>query len=389
MSQPITKPRNLVSWDELHQRALIHDDLTESERLAAAKAILELRSILGERFFEVNHQLVGFFINRAAWPLKWAIWFAGVLGAIRRHPDFSRLIADLQNRDRYGERMMILNIVDILSTSGFTFTLDKEIQINGRPKRPDLFVMLDTAGPGLFIEVTSMGESDKQAKADEVFHAVGDAVWPAFGSLEVAGRVERVLSPRHLEEVLEKVKFTVAKALNETGFESLEIDSVIRLGVATQAKAAQLKDWAESRGLKLGEFAGPAVSISEIDRLSRALREKQEQLPPDEPNVVVIYSHLFPHSPYSEETFSALANSIEDVVYRYSHIGYLVLVFSWTGVNSKESYRFRDHLCVNRQRFDFQCQTFMLFKNRFAEKPMPANIEQQFLKAFLDQTGEL
>jgi len=30
----------------------------------------------------------------------------------------------------------------------------------------------------------------------------------------------------------------------------------------------------------------------------------------------------------------------------------------------------------------------MLFKNRFAAKPMPDELEQKFLEAFMSQTGE-
>lgn len=390
MSEPTTSlaPQKLVSWDILHQRALVHEALTESERLAAADAVMELKSILGEQLFESKHSLVGFFINRAAGPLKWAIWFAKVLTAIRQHPDFDRLVADLRKPDKFGERMTILNISDILSAAGFTFTLDKEIQINGKPKKPDLLVQLNDADPGLFIEVTTLGASEKEREANDVFRAISDTLWRSFGLLHYSGRVERILSPRHLDEVLQKVQAMVIKAHNETGFETLKIDGVICLAVATAAKAAEMENWAKSQGLQPNQFCGPRVEVSEMDRLSFKLKTEQVQLPPDRTNVVVIYTHLFQHSPNTPESFGALANAIEDAVYRHSHIGYLVLVFSWIGVNSKESYRLRDHLCINRERFGHMCQTFMLFKNRFAAKPMPSAIEEKFLEAFMSQTGK-
>jgi len=350
--------------------------------------MLELKSVLGEQLFEGLHPLVGFFINRAAGPFKWAIWFAKVLAPIRHHPDFDRLVADLRNPERYGERMTILNITDILSAAGFAFTLDKEIQINGKPKKPDLLVQLNNVDPGLFIEVTTLGASEKEREANEVFRAISDALWLSSGLFRYSGRVERILSPKHLEEVLQKVKSMAIKAQNETGFETLKIDGVICLAVATEVKAAEMGNWARAQGMKPDEFRGPPVEVSEMDRLSFKLKTEQAQLPPDKTNVVVIYTHLFQGAPNTPAAFSALANAIEDAVYRHSHIGYLVLVFSWIGGNRNESYRLRDHLCINRERFDYMCQTFMLFKNRFAAKPMPDELEQKFLEAFMSQTGE-
>jgi hypothetical protein len=145
--------------------------------------------------------------------------------------------------------------------------------------------------------------------------------------------------------------------------------------------------WAEARGLKPGEFHGPPVNVSEIDRLSFKLKTEQEQLPPTCTNVVVIYSHLFTNHPGARETFEKLAQSIEDEVYKYSHIGYLVLVFRWVGGNTNEVLRYKEHLCVNQQRFGFECASFMLFKNRFAAQPMSLRVEGNFLKGFLSQAA--
>lgn len=385
---PIPEPfelRKLVSWDELHARALSHQDLTADERMAAAASVLQLQFFLGDQVLEGRHPLVFFFLNHAAGPLKWAIWLGDFLSAIRNYPDFEQLVEDLRDPSRIGERLTILNIAEMLWRAGFTFALDKAIELNGAPKKPDLFVQLDSKDPGFFIEICALGQSEKEREANQVFHTLANPLNYSFGSFEHAGKVERVLSPKHLAEVLDKVRAAQTRVENESDFEAVVIDGVLKLAIAKKAGRVQLDNWAQAHGLQVGEFRGPSVEVSEMDRVSAKLKKEQEQLPRDRSNVVVIYPHLFLNTPYSPETFHELAHSIEDALYRHSHIGYLVLVFTWMGGNSKESYRLRDHYCINRERFDFRCETFMLFKNRFADKPLPDVVERRFLQAFLNE----
>jgi hypothetical protein len=98
-----------------------------------------------------------------------------------------------------------------------------------------------------------------------------------------------------------------------------------------------------------------------------------------------MYSHLFPYRPGTKKTFEDLAKAVEEIVYKYPHVGYLVLVFQWLGGNANEVLRHREHICINQQKFGIECSSFLLFKNRFANKPMSPRVEEQFLNAFLGQ----
>jgi hypothetical protein len=376
-----------LTWDDLRERARNHTDLSQEKKRLAAQAFDTLQGIFGTTFFDnKHHPLFFFFFDGSSWRCEWAIWFAHLLKSLRQHADFPNLVRDLKNPDFYDERMSVLKIIEVLIPLGFSFRLDDQVSINGDQKKPDLFVKLNASDPGLFIEVTRLGRSKKQQEADAVF----DELWGRFfitcPLLEWAGRLERPLAPLHLQEIKQQIQSVVKKAENETGFETLEIAGVVQFACAMESHTEKLQKWATARGMKAGELSGPSVNIDEFDRISSKLKDKIKQVPSDRANVIVLYPHLFTMPPRETGEFAAIVHALEDLVYKHSHIGYLVLIFSWTGGNENTVIRYRDHICVNRLWLYFNCNSIMLIKNRFATKPMPPEVEASFLKAFVQSS---
>jgi len=358
-------------------------ELTEAERREAAAAFADLKQIFSDQFFDIRHSLFPFFLDRSGWRCQWAIGFATLLKSISRHSDFSRLINDLREPSKFDERMEVLSIVDILLSAGFSFALDTQISINGRPKKPDIFVQLDQSDPGFYIEVTSLIPSEKEREANDVFHAITDALLPFICQLDYSGRLERILAPPHLQEILQTVQSAARKAANETGFESIEIKGVITLALAAKAQRDELDNWARKRGLEPRSFAGPSVDVSEIARISRTLKEEQVQVPPDRTNVVVIYSHFFAMPPADATSFEQYVHLLEEAVFKYSHIGYFNFDIQMArGKRQRCHSMSRSHLC-QPPAISFDSDATMLFKNRFADKPMPAMAEEKFRNAFI------
>ena len=134
--------------------------------------------------------------------------------------------------------------------------------------------------------------------------------------------------------------------------------------------------------MKVNELSGPGADVDEFARISRTLVEKIKQVPSDRANVIVVYPHLFAMPPRGTAEFASFVHALEDLVYKHPHVGYLILIFSWTGGNDNAVIRYRDHICVNRLRLYFNCNSMMLIKNRFAAKPMLPVVEKAFLEAF-------
>jgi hypothetical protein len=371
-----------LTWDDLRERARNHADLSAEQRSGAVLAFDALQSFFGNSFFNTKHPLFWFFLDRSAWRCEWAIWFEGFLQSLKQHPDFPRLIRELGNPALYGERMTILKIVEILIPVGFSFSLDSPIKIKDVLKKPDLLVKLDDNNPEFFIEVATLAPSKREQEATRVFREISESVWPFLFQIDYCGHLERVLAPLHLQEVKQKVQIAAKKAAHETGFETLEIPGVIQLAFAAKSRTETLQRWADAHGMKVCEFSGPEVNVSEFDRISTKLTKELEQVPLDRANVVVIYSHFFTLPPRDTAAFEKFVHALEDEVYKHSHIGYLVLILRWTGGNDNSVLHYRDHICVNRCQLYFNCDSIMLFKNRFAVKPMPLNVEKKFLKAF-------
>jgi hypothetical protein len=379
----------ILTWEELRERARKHTDLSEDNRRDAVLAFDTLQGIFGTSFFDdKKHPLFWFFFDRSGWRCEWAIWFAKFLKSLDQHPDFADLIHDLKIAIFYGERMSILNIVEILLPLGFSFRLDSQIDVNGGPKMPDLFVKLDASDPGFFVEVTRLKRSQKQKEADDVFDALWGGLFMFCPLSGCSGRLERVLASAHLQEIKRQVETTVKGAQDKGGFETLEIAGVIQFGFATESHIEKLEKWATARGMKVGELSGPGANVDEFERISSKLKEKIKQVPSDRANVIVLYPHLFAMPPKETGEFAAFVHALEDLVYKHTHIGYLILIFSWTGGNDNAVIRYRDHICVNRRWLYFNCNSMMLIKNRFASKPMLPSVEERFLRAFMQSSRE-
>ena len=377
-----------LTWDGLRERARNHNDLSDDNKREAVLAFDALQGIFGNSFFDdKKHPLFFFFFDRSGWRCEWAIWFARFLESLNQHADFSRLVHELKNPDLYHERMSILKIVEILLPVGFSFRLDSQININGVPKKPDLFVQLDSGDPGFFIEVTALGPSQKEREARVAFDELWGHSFMLYPLTNCAGRLQRVLAPLHLQEIKQQIQTLVKKAQSETGFETLEIPGTLQFAFATEAQDERLHKWAQARGMEAGQLSGPGVNVEEFDRISFKLEKELKQVPPDRANVVVLYSHLFTMPPRDTAAFSKFVHALEDVVYKHAHIGYLILIFSWTGGSDNAVIRYHDHICVNRCQLYFNCNSMMLIKNRFTAKPMQPTVEEKFLKAFMQSGG--
>jgi hypothetical protein len=379
------KPDHLkLTWDDLRGRASEQTELSGDKRRDAVAAFDTLQRIFGNSFLQKDHSLFFHFFDRSPWRCEWAIWFAGFISSLEKHPDFSRLVHELKNPRFFGERMTILEIVEILLSVGFIFRLDSPININGVPKKPDILVQLEPADPGFFIEVTTLRPSQKQWEADKAFDELWGYRSMVFPLERCAGLLERTPTSFELQKIKQQVHATIWKAENETGFETLEVPGLIKFAYARDLNSQDLEQWATAHGLKAAQLSMAGPDVDEFNRIARKLREKIRQVPSDRANVIVIYPHLFAMPPRDSAEFSGFVNVLEATVRKHVHIGYVIIIFTWTGGNDNAVIRFGDHICVNRRWLYFNCNSMMLIKNRNAAKLMSPATEERFLRAFIE-----
>lgn len=158
-----------VTWDDLRDRVRSHDDLSGDKKKKAIAAYDALENVFGESFFDRQHPLFWFFLDRSGWRHEWDIWFAEVLMSLKAHPDYEFLIQQLKTPGFFDERMTVLKIAELLSGAGFIFRFDSPVLISGVQKEPDLLVQLTPADAGFFLEVSRHYPSEKQIEADQAF----------------------------------------------------------------------------------------------------------------------------------------------------------------------------------------------------------------------------
>jgi hypothetical protein len=318
--------------------------------------------------------------------MDWTIDFSQFLRSLEQHPNFESIIKGLKNPGLYYERMTVLDFAKFLFQAGFEIRFDKGVDINGTSKKPDLFVQTLEKGSEFYVEISELFVSDKEREANDVFHKVIDLFMYYSPRLAYSGRLERILSPKHLEEIMTKIKDILDLASNKQTIQTLEIEGVIRFAAAPLNMEKSIQVWAEQFGMEAHQFSGPSHNTSEISRIAFKLEKEQKQLPASVPNVVIIHCPLLSMEPWTNSYFQSVANAVEEAVFKYPHIAYVGLISRWQGRNENNIYRWKEHLSLNRSQYGFLCDSLILLKNRFAEKPMPKAIEDKFLAAFSNGT---
>jgi len=299
-----------LTWDDLRDRARNEKDLSADQRQDAVVAFNTLERIFGNALLDKNHSRFFFFFDRSAWRAEWAIWFAKFISSLEQHPDYSRLIHELKNPWFYGERMTILRVVEMLLAVGFMFRLDSPISINNVLRKPDILVQLDRLHPGFYIEVTTLGQSEKELEACRAFDELWGIRSMMFPVERCSGILERTPTSVELQEIKQQINATKWKAENETGFETLEVPGLIKFACAKESNDQRLELWATTNGMKVSQLAMAGTDVDEYIRIARKLREKMKQVPADRANVIVLYSHMFAKPPRDLATFAAYVNPL-------------------------------------------------------------------------------
>jgi hypothetical protein len=371
----------VISWQKFSEEALVCEYSTPEERQSAAKAFLQLERHLGTNFLQEHPHLAYFFINRTRWPKMWAIWFANLLNRLQGHPQFDQLINELRRPDKYQERMTILNIVDRVLDSAKEIRFDVPTNVNGVTKKPDLQIAFEHCKNGILFEVSDLLTNSRERAANDVARQFFNLVQPWMPELAISGRVLRTLSPAHFSEVAAQIERTIKEVSTGKPFASFERAGVVESGVSTQQCIGMLQEWASARRMNVNELSGPAHNHSDLDRLAVKLRTEQQQLPRDGAGVVILGVAPMTATPGSQKDFEVIANALEEELFRYDHLAYAGILFQWLGSIEPGVLRYGNHLCINRCRFEWMCDSLILLKNRFARPGLSQECEQSFLGA--------
>ncbi|MBN1362422.1 MAG: hypothetical protein JW993_17635 [Sedimentisphaerales bacterium] len=385
-SLPVRIPdsfEDLTTWDKLRKRFEILEGLSEGERRGLYEAIESLESDLGAGFpgnaVARRHPLVLGFLNRTPLTLRWIIWLAGAVRQSRGWGGYEGLLGRLRHPGKFDEGLSVLEIAHRFSCAGFEIMIDPSVEVKGRRKVPDLKILGD--GSELFVEISIQYQSDAARDARYAAEVMFSSLMSAPPFLHFSGHLFDNLGSQSLSELQEEVRCFIQASKRDDRFQEFLVEGVLELAVAPDHARDALQDWADSRGLEVDGFSGPAYANDEIRRTKMKTLKELKQLPVASANILVVEnSNLFLHATDIEE----VACELEEELHRHPHLLLLVLCGKRLGGGENTVVKKGPHLFSQRLKYGILLEQHLLLRNHSCESEVSAATFEKLQAAFCE-----
>ena len=383
-------PEEWTDWDVLIKQCATYDELTTFEKSKAQRALLFLKREFGEGFLKESleglnrdnlqpekvHPIMQYFMNSAPWTRKWITRFAEEIESLKGADGYSKLLIRLKDKKKFYEGVSVLEVAYKLFKAGFSIVFDPTT--TDTRKVPDIKLKNRDSGEELFVEVSIQQESLTRTKAARNFWEFFGQFSPFLGLL-YCGRILKILSERHMAEIIRELKDKIELSKKDCSFQELVIEGVIEVGIAPQTEKELLETWAKSRGLQIGRFSGPPVSTNEIPRTMQKMEREQQQLPRNSPNLLIIQNNnLFKNF---QEVKSEM-DELEECLYALPNLlAFIAIGYSECFWSVQDEVVMKDqHVAFKRLRPDATLEQCMILLNRYCDFPLsPGTISKIYL----------
>lgn len=367
------------SWEGLAAQCDTIDGLSTVEREKARRAFHTLGNLLGADFLELaireRHPILHSLVNIAPWTRRHFSWLADALTNLQDAAGFEGMIKRFRSPTQFGEAMSLIRTATSLQSAGFN--IEFEPRIPGFAKVPDLALVHQRTGERMYVEITVLQSSDIAKAAERTSFGVMSQVLFAAPHLNFAGRIYRSLSERHLADVVEQVRATVARG--KTTFQELVIPSVVEIALAPDSDRELLDAWAAEHGLEIGSFSGPPIGVDEVQRVRSRIKGEQKQLPADVANIVVVEGF---NAFVDGRPIEYIVSEIAETLYDAGHVSAAVISGGYMGAGVAEAMMYGQHCHVRRRRFDVLIEEHLVLVNRFCHTPMSPAVLSDLYRAY-------
>lgn len=360
-----------AEWKALSDECDSIEDFDDTERKKVKRAFAFLADEFGEGFlrrgFRERHPMPTMLINQAPWTRRWFAWFADALAEMKAHENYDALLSRLKSPAKYLEGLSVLRVSHRLATVGLRVSFDPQVDVEGKPKEPDILAVDGDTGDRIFVEVSILEESMSSRAAQETMEAITQPLDEGLPRFRWCGRIHKSLSKAHLAEVVKQVAKTCEKARARNSFETLVIDGVVELAISPEGGKEQVDEWGKPRGMRVDSFAGPPVGGDEERRIQSKIRSEQGQLPRDCAGLVVVPMNLVA---ITLGDLAATVAELEETVYAYPHLLGAVLTGGFVGGGEEDISHMGHHCFVRKVRHGILSEEYLFLYNRFCRVKM-------------------
>ena len=253
------------------------------------------------------------------------------------------------------------------------------MEVKNNQRQPDLRLDDPLTGETVFLEVVTQPPAQRAREASEASSAVFNAVLGISYNLSISGRWYKTPSKQVLGAILERIKGSAVRALNERTIVFVQEEETLEMALChTDEKVRLLDPWSKEKGLSCG-FLGPTIRRNDTVRLKRKMRDEQDQLPRDNANVIVIRA---------ADAFLGLGGvqrvigEVEEGVFKYDHVQLVIVhgeymddqAVPFTGYDRGHRY--------TRKIVDGTVENDLLLLNRHSRMKLSPNLLEKVSRVF-------
>ena len=294
-----------LDWDKYEQQSDLIEQLSQVDRERAKAGIRYLRSLFGEHFLrraaaDGNSILPWFFLNAAPCARLSLIQLVDELKALEGAPNFSGLVARLQDGRKAEEALTVLDAAYKFSRVGFQVSFDPKNTNTGDKHVPDLKLFDCDSAEEVFVEVSRLRKGGHRELDSRTYHIVSQAVdeairlCPGYWDFSkprvlpcVRVRVLKGLGDKDLIEVLAKLKGLILEVSTSNKYQEFTFKDSIEAAISPADDHSKAKAWAAARKMR-DIVEGPSIALNEIEKARGKIIAELEQLPSDKPGVIVM-----------------------------------------------------------------------------------------------------
>jgi hypothetical protein len=372
----ISIPDSDKTWEKLIEKNENANDLDGALKIKAKNALYSLKSLLGDQFikncYDNGHRLLLKFDNQAPWAKEWVIWLDSSLHNLSGCNGFEKYICRFKDAKYPTDVISLLNWANAFHLEGFGVELEPVINNN---KKPDLLIQLTSNNEKIFIEISDTCYSDRQIQANKSVNAIFQTFFGSLSGLLFAGRIYRVLSDRHIDELKNRIKDSLDEMVKDNRFKILSEEGVIDLGFSHEFDKDKFTEWVFKNNLRLNSIYEPQSGTNEIARITLKIKEEHKQLPIDSIGLIIINNNLLIHP---NSNLESIAYNIEETIFDLPNVLCVIISGGWGGsIKENRVIQVGNHKAFICRIDDMFTNQYLVLQNRFCS----FNLSEESLEA--------
>lgn len=321
-----------LEWEHHIESLERMDGFHALEKRQAEEALRYLQTVLGDNFLlrcsagdpcVARHPILMLLGNFAACSRRHIAHFAGYLRTLEGSQNLEKVLARLHDLTQFNHDALLIKSAAKLVEEGLRARFEPTMPSGNNQRQPDLRLDDPLTGEAMFLEVATQAPAQKEREALDASSAIIRVVQGTSLELCFSGHWHKTPPEQDLGDILERIKACAVRALNQRTLVSVHEEGTLELALCHRDEKASLLDpWSKERGFLPCGLEGPTISTNITVRLKRKIRNEQDQLPHDKPNVIVI---LDADAFLRAGGVQRVIREVEEGVFKYDHV-HLVIV---------------------------------------------------------------